>query len=373
VKTPLRTLTALVALALAAALVGSSCSSVMPQALVVDGFTLSERDFLDEVSAVVENGAFLGQAPAGATSEAATWSTDLTASLLTQRVTMVVATQENERQGNEVTDDDRTQAEVLLTQSLGSGSSGSGGSSNPDPDGQAVLQQLPASYRQALVDGIANILVFQQAVIERAGTEEGLRELFEAQAADGAVEQACARHILIQAGSGQAEPTDAEYAAALTQAEDVVDQLAAGADFASLAAEVSDDPGSAEQGGELGCQPQGAYVEEFDEAVWDQPIGRVGAPVRTDFGYHVIVVETRGEVTFEDVRPQLEAALADQQTQTEVINQSFTAALRAADVWVDPKFGHWDVELVQVQVPSGAQAPPSSTDTSLAGLLGSAG
>jgi hypothetical protein len=360
VKTPLRTLTALVALALAAALVGSSCSSVMPQALVVDGFTLSERDFLDEVSAVVENGAFLGQAPAGATSEATTWCTDLTASLLTQRVTMVVATQENERQGNEVTDDDRTQAEVLLTQSLGSGSSGSGGSSNPDPDGQAVLQQLPASYRQALVDGIANILVFQQAVIE-------------AQAADGAVEQACARHILIQAGSGQAEPTDAEYAAALTQAEDVVDQLAAGADFASLAAEVSDDPGSAEQGGELGCQPQGAYVEEFDEAVWDQPIGRVGAPVRTDFGYHVIVVETRGEVTFEDVRPQLEAALADQQTQTEVINQSFTAALRAADVWVDPKFGHWDVELVQVQVPSGAQAPPSSTDTSLAGLLGSAG
>jgi hypothetical protein len=369
VKTPLRTLTALVALALAAAFVGSACSSVMPQALVVNGFTLSERDFLDEVSAVVEHGAFLGQAPPAATSEAESYSTELTAQLLSQRVTMVLATQENERRGNDVSDDDLTQAEVLLTQTLGSGG-GSAGS--PDPEGQAVLDQLPPSYRDALVSGVANILVLQDDILERAQTEEGLRALFDAQRAEnGTIEQACARHILIQAGNGQAQPTDAEYAAALAQAEDVVDQLDGGADFAALAAQVSDDPGSADQGGELGCQPQGAYVAEFDEAVWEQPVGEVGAPVRTDFGYHVIVVEKRGEVSFEDVRDQLEQAVAE--NQDALINDWFASAGRDADVWVDPKFGRWDADLGQVMVPSGAQAPPTSTtDTGVADLLGSA-
>jgi hypothetical protein len=368
VKTPLRTLTALVALALAAALVGSSCSSVMPQALVVNGFTLSQSDFLDEVGAIVEHGAYLGQPPADTTPEPSTYSTELTSQLLSQRVTMVLATQENEKRGNEVGDADLNQAEVLLTQSLGSGS---GGSSSPDPDGQAVLDQLPSSYRDALVEGVANILVLQSDIIERAQTEEGLRALFDAQQAEnGAIEQACARHILIQAGNGQSAPTEAEYAAALAQAEDVVEQLDDGASFATLAAQVSDDPGSAQQGGELGCRPQGSYVEEFDDAVWAQPVGEVGEPVRTDFGYHVIVVEKRGEVSFEDVRDQLEQAVAENQDQ--LINDWFASAGRDADVWVDPKFGRWDAEVGQVTVPEGAQLPPSTTDTSVAGLLGGA-
>jgi hypothetical protein len=371
VKTPLRTLTALVALALVAALVGSSCSSVTPQALVVNGFTLSQSDFLDEVSAVVEHGAYLGQPPADTTSDPSTYSTELTSQLLSQRITMVLATQENEKRGNEVSDADLDQAEVLLTQSLGSGG-GTSGSSSPDPDGQAVLDQLPSGYRDALVEGVANILVLQSDIIERAQTEEGLRALFDAQQAEsGAIEQACARHILIQAGNGQSAPTEAEYAAALAQAEDVVEQLDDGASFATLASQVSDDPGSAQQGGELGCRPQGSYVEEFDDAVWAQPVGEVGEPVRTDFGYHVIVVEKRGEVSFEDVRDQLEQAVA--QNQDQLINDWFASAGRDADVWVDPKFGRWDSEVGTVTVPEGAQLPPSTTDTSIAGLLGGAG
>ncbi len=93
-------------------------------------------------------------------------------------------------------------------------------------------------------------------------------------------EQARARHILVE--------TEEE-------ANEVVDRLAAGEDFAELAEELSTDTGSAAQGGDLGFVSQGTFVEPIDEAVFNLPLNEVSDPIETQFGWHVVEVLERAE------------------------------------------------------------------------------
>jgi len=79
-------------------------------------------------------------------------------------------------------------------------------------------------------------------------------------------------------------------------AKQVIADLGRGGDFAKLAKDKSKDPGSKENGGDLDWGPSARYVKPFADAVTTQQKGKVSAaPVKTDFGYHVIVVD--------DVRP----------------------------------------------------------------------
>ena len=95
------------------------------------------------------------------------------------------------------------------------------------------------------------------------------------------VEQARARHILIATSEGS-DPAELK-----AEAEELLSQLKAGADFAALAAEHSDDPGSGATGGDLGWAPRGVYVTPFDEAVFSMTVGELRI-VETDFGFHII-------------------------------------------------------------------------------------
>ena len=63
-----------------------------------------------------------------------------------------------------------------------------------------------------------------------------------------------------------------------------------GEDFAAVAKEISEDPGSGANGGELGCFGKGQMVPEFEEAAFSLAKGEVSQPVKTDFGYHLIQV-----------------------------------------------------------------------------------
>jgi peptidyl-prolyl cis-trans isomerase C len=79
-------------------------------------------------------------------------------------------------------------------------------------------------------------------------------------------------------------------------AKQIIADLNKGGDFAKIAKEKSKDPGSKDNGGDLDWGPSGRYVKPFADAVQSQPKGKVSAaPVKTDFGYHVIIVD--------DVRP----------------------------------------------------------------------
>jgi peptidyl-prolyl cis-trans isomerase D len=112
-----------------------------------------------------------------------------------------------------------------------------------------------------------------------------------------------ARHILVTIEKG-------DDAAAQRKAQDILDQLKGGADFAALAQKVSQDPGSATQGGDLGWSEKSAFVGPFSDAVFGMKEGELRGPVKTQFGYHVIRLDgiqggrTR---TYEEVKPELDA------------------------------------------------------------------
>lgn len=109
-----------------------------------------------------------------------------------------------------------------------------------------------------------------------------------------------ARHLLVSITPEQPTTEQAE-ADALARIQGVQARLAAGEDFAALAEELSEDPGSAAQGGDLGFFGEGMMVPEFEEAAFALEIGQVSEPVRTQFGYHLLKLEERNAET-EEVR-----------------------------------------------------------------------
>lgn len=94
-------------------------------------------------------------------------------------------------------------------------------------------------------------------------------------------EQVWARHILVKT-----EP----------EAKAIIELLKNGSDFAKLAKEYSTDTGSGAKGGDLGWFGKGTMVAEFENAAFSQPIGAIGDPVKTQYGYHIIQVLDRREL-----------------------------------------------------------------------------
>jgi peptidyl-prolyl cis-trans isomerase D len=88
-------------------------------------------------------------------------------------------------------------------------------------------------------------------------------------------------------------PAASDTADARDRALELRREIRGGADFAELARQESADRGSAEAGGELGTFQRGQMVPAFEQAVWSQPLGEAGEPVLTQFGFHLIQVQSR--------------------------------------------------------------------------------
>jgi len=128
-----------------------------------------------------------------------------------------------------------------------------------------------------------------------------------------------AAHILFEAGDAS------ELEAKLAQASEVKARLDAGEEFAELAAQFSDDAGSAQDGGDVGYTTGDSFVPEFEEALQGLEVGAISAPVRTEFGYHIIklVEENPTEIeSFEARREALELDLKSREGNTLFIARS---------------------------------------------------
>ena len=140
--------------------------------------------------------------------------------------------------------------------------------------------------------------------------EAKVKEFYEANKARySRPEQVRARHILLKTDG----TNDAEVKA---KADDLVKQLREGGDFAALAKQYSDDPGSKENGGDLGLFERGRMVPEFEQAAFTQPLNQIGDPVKTQFGYHIIQVQDKQasyEMDFALVKDQIVRQLATSQ------------------------------------------------------------
>jgi parvulin-like peptidyl-prolyl isomerase len=150
-------------------------------------------------------------------------------------------------------------------------------------------------------------------------------------------EQIHARHILIRF-KGSAVPVkpggkDLTEEEALAKTEDLEKQLKAGGDFAKLAAAESDDTGAAANGGDLGTFGHGKMVPAFDEAAFKLKAGEISAPVKSQFGYHIIKVDSIDNKSFADAKPDIEKKLRPQEA-----NKAMEAIQKNTKVDYDPVF-----------------------------------
>ena len=114
-------------------------------------------------------------------------------------------------------------------------------------------------------------------------TDEDVQALYESERTTFVPqERRRASHILLETGTKRSvEDAEATLRAAK-------ERVAKGESFATVAKELSEDPGSAAQGGDLGFNPKGIFVPEFEEALWALKPGELSDPVRTQFGVHLI-------------------------------------------------------------------------------------
>ncbi len=169
-------------------------------------------------------------------------------------------------------------------------------------------EQVKLQYLELSLDALTKGLTASESEIEQLYASEKERLTIP--------EQRRARHILIKADEAGSKE---DVAKAQKQADEIVKRLRAGEDFAKLAKEFSNDPGSAAEGGDLGLFSKGMMVPEFDDAAFALAKDAISEPVRSSFGFHIIQVteiqpakipdmaEARAQLVEEALRKQAEA------------------------------------------------------------------
>src|SRR5690606_19275671 len=148
-------------------------------------------------------------------------------------------------------------------------------------------------------------------------SDEQVESLYQQRIANLAPQRRAA-HILIEADSSN----DAEAKAKI---EEIAQRLAAGEDFAALATELSDDASSANEGGDLGFAGPGVYDPDFEDALYGLAQDQVSAPVRTEFGWHLIKllgVQSPEVPALESLKPELVRELKTQQVEQRFVEVS---------------------------------------------------
>lgn len=126
-------------------------------------------------------------------------------------------------------------------------------------------------------------------------TEDDIKKEFESKKQDFTT--ISVRHVLI--GFTDAEGKERKEEDALKLAKEVKSKLDKGEDFAKIAKEYSEDPGSKDNGGLYENKEARTWVTEFKEKALTLPLNKISDPVKTDYGYHIMKVESRKEVTYD--------------------------------------------------------------------------
>ncbi|MGI6130579.1 MAG: peptidylprolyl isomerase [Bacillota bacterium] len=194
------------------------------------------------------------------------------------------------------------------------------------PSFESVLAQYGMTTEDLRKNMELNLLVFKVSTKDITVTDEALMAFFEENKSDyDQPEMVRASHILVE---------DEE------KAKEIQSKLAEGADFAELARNESTDPMSAAEGGDLGFFARGRMVAEFEKAAFAMSPGQTSAPVKSEYGYHIIRVTDRKdahEATFDEVKEDIERTIKGNQAQSA---QALASELRlAADVTItDSKY-----------------------------------
>jgi len=128
------------------------------------------------------------------------------------------------------------------------------------------------------------------------------------------IEQMQIRHILISTNELIDDQT------AKQRLEDAAERIRNGEDFGELAKLMSDDPGSAADGGEMGWKGPGTFVPEFEQAAQNAKIGEITEPFRTRFGWHIL--EVQGKRTYDNTEDLKESNCVQRVQNSKLANES---------------------------------------------------
>jgi len=192
-------------------------------------------------------------------------------------------------------------------------------------DRERALNELAlerAKYQEALARGLdkreevkdqqekiarrkALDLLYEEKVINVVISDAAAKEFYEKSGTE-----LKARHILLRTPPGDATR---DSATVKTRIDSIAQALAQGLDFKAAAKMFSEDATSAADSGDLGWFPWGRMVDEFQEAAWKAEPGKITGPVRTTYGYHLILVEEKrpvqGRTSYEESREQIKTQL----------------------------------------------------------------
>lgn len=346
-----RFLLPVVALVAVLSLVGTGCGEATAYAAKVNDATIKQSSVDDELRQIRDNADYvkaLQLTDIEGKGRSGTFNSGFAAQVVTLRIYYALVHDELAKRDVQITDADRTKARDEVAEQIGADPQSGAGGNAAVANGRKVLKGFSKDYQ--------DLLVRRQAELDK------LRPLLQKDASTGVTaaavrayydqnkdqfEQVCAKHVLVDSK----EKADAIKA-----------QLVAGADFATVAKANSTDQSAQQNGGDLGCQPAGSYVDEFAQAVRTQPIGQIGDPVQTQFGFHVILVYDRKTQSFDEVQDQIRQQL--QGSQADPLNDWLAKALDKADVFVNPRFGTFGTDgsspVPRVLAPT---APSSSTSS----------
>jgi peptidyl-prolyl cis-trans isomerase C len=197
-------------------------------------------------------------------------------------------------------------------------------------DTQAYKDQLAFQAEQLLANQY-----YQHLTATTKADEAEVRKYYEEHKSDYL--QVKARHILIRyKGSSVPLKKDAKELTeeeALAKAQDIRKKLLDGADFATLAKAESDDAGSGANGGDLGTFGHGRMVPAFEKVAFTIPVGELSEPVKSQFGYHIIKVETRQEKTLAEVQADI-----DKKLDAELIKKTMDDVKNGTPVVMNPDY-----------------------------------
>ena len=337
-------LLAFVAALAGVALVASGCS-VAPYAAVVNGTRIPQSDLTFEINAIKHNSQYRqaleqqGQLTVGGTGiNDSTFDASFASGVLRRQILLAVVHQEVVRLHLAEGPDVMAQAQQSVT---GNDTSG-------------MFKAFPKRYLDILVQRAADVDVLSHAVTTTRTDAPSVQQYFSQHQQDYTT--TCVRHILV---------TDQALATSLRA------QLAAGADFATLAKANSKDTGSAAQGGSLGClTPAQAsqLVPEFTNAMNGLAVNQLSQPVYSaQYGYFIIQVTGRPAQSLQDATSAIQSTLQSQQSNE--FTQYVLKALTTIRVSVNPRYGSFDPTSAQLTPPKApAVSLPTNTPTTAAPL-----
>jgi foldase protein PrsA len=180
-------------------------------------------------------------------------------------------------------------------------------------EGGLAKQLSDNNVKQEDIEYTMKISYYTMMSLQEKVSDEEIQTEYNRKLAAKDYDIATVSHILISLKDSATDAVIRTDEEALARANEVLGKLKAGGDFSALAKEYSDDPGSKDNGGTYEDAAISGWVEEFKNAARDLPLNTLSdPPVKTQFGYHVMKVDSRGTKSLEDVKEEIKNELSSQ-------------------------------------------------------------